>query len=238
MAVVALLAGSAAADPYPQLVVDRPLVYSPGMTAADVGIDAPSYRYGYSSNTRLGDYIYPDLGVKHAFGGLQLGADFGETIVGPILEVAAQGYVGPGRLTLELGDLLPKNGTNIDSELRQYVGYVLKATVVPHALSVDGGAGFTLYELQYQYAGSSSPMFAGASAGATLQLVPELSVGAHGGFFVPLADTSQVHTSAWVGGNLTYVVDRFDVYAWARLDELQRAPLPSVGGGVTVRLGG
>lgn len=238
MAVVALLAGRAAADPYPQLVVDRPLVYAPGMTAADVGIDAPTYRYGYSSNTRLGDYVYPDLGVLHAFGRLQLGADFGETIVGPVIEASAQGYVGPGRLSFEVGDLLPNNMTSLDSELRQSLGYVLKATVVPHTLSIDGGGGATLYEVQYQDGSSRTPMFAGVSGGGNVQLVPELSLGAHGGFSVPLLDTEIAHASAWLGGHLTYVIDRFDIYAWARVDELQRAPLPSVGGGVTVRIGG
>ena len=99
MAVVLLAAGAAAADPYPQLVVDRPLLYEPEMTAVDIGVDAPSYRFGDSSNTRLGAYVYPDIVITHALDSAQLGVKFVDDYFGPVVEGHFRTYVGPGALS-------------------------------------------------------------------------------------------------------------------------------------------
>jgi hypothetical protein len=237
MAVVLLAAGGAAADPYPQLAVDRPQLYAPGMTAADVGVDARTYRYGYSSSTRLGDYVYPDLVVTHAFEGFELSGRFAGDVVGPFADVGGGGYLGPGVLWVSAGFVIPNNDSGLDGELMQVVDYHVKSVVVPHVLSIDGGAALNLYEVSQTGGQSLDPMNLGVSGGATLQLVPEFSFHVDAAVYVPVADTTYSHTSLFVGGEARYVIDRFDVYAWAHANDVQRAPLPSVGAGVIARFG-
>lgn len=237
MAGVLLVASAAAADPFPQLVVDRPLVYAPGMTAVDIGIDAPTYRFGLSSNTRLGDYVYADLVISHASGPLQLGLRFVDNWAGPLVTASARGYVGPGALAASITFRIPNNESGLDSEYQQYVGYAVKSTVVPHVLSLDAGGGLYADEYRPMYSQQVTPVVGGLSGGGILQVVPELSLGVAGGVFVPLLETDQAHTSLFASATATYVIDRFDVYAWGRIDDVQRSPLPSVGGGVITRFG-
>jgi len=238
MALVLLVAGAAAADPYPQLMVDRPLVYAPGMTAVDIGIDAPTYRYGGSSNTRLGDYVYPDIVITHAAGPVQLGAKFVDDFFGPIATARMATYVGPGALLLSVSMRIPNSKSNLDSELSEYAGYTVKSVVVPHGLSVDAGGGLTQWEVSSQGAASAAPTWLGIGAGATVQVVPEFAVSLGASLLVPVADTDNVHAYATAGGTAYYTIDRFDVYGWFRLDDLPHTPIPFVGGGVITRFGG
>jgi len=235
---LARLASPAAADPYPQLLVDRPLVYAPGMTAVDIGVDAPTYRYGGSSNTRLGDYVYPDLVITHAAGPVQLGARFVDDFFGPVVEARMATYVGPGALYLDVTTRIPNQMSNLDSELSEHVGYGVKSIVVPHGLAVDAGAGLTQWEASSTYGDSTAPLWLGAGVGSTLQVVPEFAIHLGGSALVPLTDTDYVHAYLSAGGTAYYTIDRFDVYGWFRLDDLPHTPIPFVGGGVIARFGG
>lgn len=238
MAVVMLVASAAAADPYPQLIVDRPLVYSAGMTAVDLGVDFPSYRFGDSSNTRLGAYVYPDLVIIHAPGAFQLGGEVEEDYGGAVVTGSFRTYAGPGAVSASVSFRIPNSQFGADSELAQSAGYGVKSTVVPHVLSVDAGGSLTQWEIGRQYYPSVDPLWLGAGVGAGLQLVPEFYVHASAQAFVPLLDTDTVHAYLSAGASATYIYDRFDVYSWIRVDELQHAPVPSAGGGVTMRFGG
>lgn len=234
-------AGSADPDPtlepYPQLYVDRPLLYASGMTAVDVGVDAPTYRVGEASSTRLGDHFYPDLVALHAFDGFQISGEFGDTPGGPYLAGGFRFYAGPGAVSLSASMLLPNNEAGLDSSLVESVGYGLKQIVVPHVLAVSGGASVAAYEVSPQDAPSYDPMFASVSGGATVQLLPELAFGASAGVSTPLAERDTNHTSAFAGASTTYVYKMLDIYAFVRASELQHAPLPTVGGGVVLRFG-
>ena len=242
---MALLASPAAAgsdpdptaEPYPQLYVDRPLLYGAGMTVVDIGVDAPTYRVGEASSTRLGDHIYPDLVVLHSFDGGQLDAEFGDTPGGPFVGAGGRFYVGPGAVSLTASALLPNTASRLDSSLVESLGYGIKQIVVPHVLAVSGGASVAAYEVSPQYEPSYDPMFASVSAGATVQLLPELAFGASAGLSTPLAERDSHHTAAFGGASATYVYKMVDVYAFARASELQHAPLPTVGGGVVLRFG-
>ncbi len=237
MAFVLLATNAAAADPYPQIAVDRPLLYAAGMTAADVGIDAPTYRYGASTLTKLGDYLYPDLLLTHAFEDFELSARFVQVYDAVGVSAGGGGYVGPGVLWLNIGGLLPGNASSLEGELYEHVDYHLKGVVVPHVLSVDGGAAVNLYQVSRKDGLSIDPVNLGVSGGATLQLLPEFSIAPWGAVYVPVADTAYQHTSYSIGATARYVYDRFDVYAWVRGDDVQHAPIPSVGGGVIARFG-
>ena len=236
MAAVLLAAGAATADPYPQIAVDRPQLYAPGMTAADVGVDAPTYRYGASTLTKLGDYLYPDFVLTHAWQDFELSGRFVQIYDGVGVSAGGGGYVGPGVLWLTGSFLVAGDMSTLDSELYEQVDYSLKSIVVPHVLAVDAGAAVNLYQVNRRDGVSIDPVTIGSSVGATLQLVPEFSLRAWGGMYVPIADTDYSHTSFSAGGTARYVYDRFDVYAWLRVDDL-RSPVPSVGGGVIARFG-
>lgn len=240
MAAVLLAAAPAAADPdaYPQIAADRPLLYAPGMTVADLALDAPTYRYGYSSHTAVGDYVYPGLSVAHAFDDFELSASFSQAIVGPYVNAGGGAYLGPGVLWLNASALIPNNDSGLDRELWQNVDYHAKAVVVPHALSLNAGAALNMYEVTRSDGLSIDPVNLGVSAGAVLQLVPELSVAPFVAVYIPVADTQYSHTSCAAGVTLRYVINKVDVYAWARGDDLQRAPLPGIGGGVLLHFGG
>lgn len=243
---LALLAAPAAADsdpdptlvPYPQLYVDRPLLYASGMTAVDVSIDAPTYRVGEASSTRLGDHINPSVAVLHVFDGVQLTADFGDTSGGPYVGAGARFYAGPGAVSLSASSLIPNNASGLDSSLVESLGYSLKQIVVPHVLAVACSASVAAYEVSPHYEPSYDPVFASASAGGTVQLLPELAFGASAGVSTPLAETESNHTAFSAGTSATYVYKMLDVYAFARVNELQHAPLPVVGGGIVLRFGG
>ena len=242
---LALMVSPAAADPdpdpnivpYPQLYVDRPLLYGPGMTVVDVSVDAPTYRVGDSSSTRLGDHIYPDLVLLHAFDGFQLSGDFGDTPGGPFVGAGLRFYAGPGAVSVGASALLPNTESGLDSSLVESLGYGMKTIVVPHVLALACGGSIGLYEVSPSYAPSYTPMFAGVSAGGTVQLLPELAFGASAGASTPLLDRDANHTAFYAAGSMTYVYRMVDVYGFVRVNELQHAPLPTVGGGVVLRFG-
>ncbi|MBV8762960.1 MAG: hypothetical protein JO257_37085 [Deltaproteobacteria bacterium] len=224
-------------DPYPSTYVDRPLLYASGMTGVELSVDAPTYRIGESSSTRLGDHVFPGGSVLHAFDGFQLGAGFGDTPGGPYVSGGGRFYAGPGAVSIDASMLLPNNTTNLDSSLVESLGYSLKAVPVPHVLAVGCSASVAAYEVSPMYAPSSFPVFAAGAAGGTLQLLPELAFGATIGASTPLAERDSNHSAVFASASMTYVYKMVDVFGFVRANELQHAPLPVVGGGVVLRFG-
>jgi len=237
---LACLAGPASADSYPRIVVDRPLVLLPDMTEADVGVDFPTYLVGSSSHTALGKYQDIDISLHHAFGPVQVGAGFLDDIKGPIIAGGPRMMVGPGAVDLDVLFRVPTEASQIDHQSEQDLRYTVKAIVVPSALAVYGGGGLALdeYGVTYDPQLSSDRVLAHAGAGVEVQLVPELNASLGASATIPLDPTTNVHNSFAAGGQLTYAIDRFDVFASIWVYDLSKARLPYAVVGVAARFGG
>lgn len=231
------LAGPARADSYPQIVVDRPLVLLPDMTEADLGVDFPTYRVGLSSHTALGDYHDVVVGLHHAFGPVQLGIQFADAAAGPLISAGPRTMIGPGALDIDLGLRIPTDASGLDHEYRAAVRYTYKAIVVPSAIALYSTTGVELDESGSMYS-SGDLIDAYTGGGAELQLAPELTVTASGSLAVPLDGTTSTRTLVNAGGQVTYVVDRFDVFANLWFYDLARTRMPYASVGVGARFGG
>ena len=235
------LGGSARAETYPQIVVDRPLVLLPGMTTVDLGIDFPTYRYGTSSNTALGRYKDLDVVLDHAFGPVEVGARFLDSFAGPFLSLAGIMLAGPGVVTFDAGLRAPTASSGIDHDYGQSVGYAVVARVVPHLLRFDAG----VHLEAEQYSGVNAdgayahhPMGMEVTAGGTVQLVDELAFAVGVGVGIPILDTNGASASPDVGGSLNYTIDQFDFYGHISASDLFHTPRPYAGVGIVARFGG
>lgn len=244
LVVIAAAGPARADDPYPQIVVDRPLVLAPDMTEADAGVDFPTYLVGLSSHTRLGDYHDVGVSIHHAFGPVQIGIGFTDSPIGPLIEAGPRWYVGPGAIDIDLGIRIPNDATDIDHEYQQALRYTSKGIVVPHVLAVWGSAGLAADEYTYPYYGvpdvpmGDTRFAAVAGGGVEVQLVDELELSASFSAFVPVSDSMNTKASAAVGASVTYVFDRFDIYGGVSLGDLPSAELPYASMGVAARFGG
>lgn len=236
------LVGPARADSFPQMIVDRPLVLWAGMTSADVGIDFPTYQTGLSSHTALGDYHDLDFSLHHAFGGVQLGVQFVDSFQGPIVSAGVRAMLGPGALDLDTSFRLPTDASGIDHEDGAAARYVYKAIVAPGTFAVymHGGVSAAEYSFvdQYPYPMSGHRIAVSAEGGIELQLAPEVTATLGANAVVPIDDTMNGRASPAAGGQLTYVFDRFDVYANLWVYDLFKVRLPYAGVGVVTRFGG
>lgn len=231
------LAGSARADSYPQIVVDRPLVLLPDMTEADLGVDFPTYRVGLSSHTALGDYHDVVVGLHHAFGPVQLGVELADNVAGPLITTGPRAMIGPGALDIDVGLRIPNNASGLDHEYRAAVRYTYKAIVVPSALALYTNTGVELDEFGTAYT-SGDLIDAYAGGGVEIQLAPELMASASGSVAVPLDGVMDGRTLFNAGGQVRYVIDRFDVYGNLWVYDLAQTRLPYAGIGVVARFGG
>jgi hypothetical protein len=237
------LAGTADAEGYPSIVVDRPLVLDPGMTELDAGVEFPTYQLTPYTNTALGDYRDFAASAHHAFGPTQVGIAMSDSLVGPTLSVGPRLRAGAGAIDIDVGILFPTDESGIDHEYMQSVRYTYKAIVAPHVFALWGGVGIEAQEGAITYYGdymtTDVHLVGGvATLGAELQLVDELELGVSVSGGVPLSSTNDAQASGSVGAGLTYVFDRFDVSGSIALNDLREARLPYAAVNLAVRFGG
>lgn len=243
LVVIAAAGPARADDPYPQMVVDRPLVLPSGMTELDAGVAFPTYLVGLSSHTKLGDYHDVGVSIDHATGPVQIGIGLVDSPVGPLIQAGPRWYLGPGVIDIDLGIRVPSDDSGIDHEYTQALSYTSKATLVPHVLAVYGSAELEADEYTTPYYGvpdvptGGNSFAAVASGGVEVQLVPEFEVSAIFAAGVPFGDTMN-KASAAAGISVTYVFDRFDFYGSVSLGDLPTAELPYASMGVAARFGG
>jgi hypothetical protein len=238
VAVSLALVGSARADSYPQMVVDRPLMLLPDMTEADVGVVFPTYAVGLSTHTKLGQYYNVDVGVSHAFGPVELGVQFVDDISGPLISAGPRFMLGPGAVDLDLTVRMPTSDSGIDHQDVQDIRYTYKWIPVPSGLAFYANAGFSLEEYANAYSMTDWHMFADAGGGAELQVAPELAMSAGARVTSQLDAPINDRMSYAAGGQVTYVYDRFDVYANLWFYDLAHTRTPYAGIGVVARFGG
>jgi hypothetical protein len=236
------VAATAHADGYPKIIVDRPLVLLPDMSAFDIGLDFPTYRFGDSSNTRLGQYSYLDIVVAHAFGPVQTGVRLVDSYSGPFAEADVSAMLGPGEIFASAGLRAPRASSGIDHDYAENIGYGVKALAVPHVLAFHASGSVDAE----QYAStdmvhppvSGHPVAVDAGLDGTLQLVDELALAIGASVSLPLVDTANIHTSPAVGASLTYAVSRFDLYGQISASDLLHTPRPYASAGIVMRFGG
>jgi hypothetical protein len=220
----------ASAEPYPDQVVDRPLVLPSGVT--EVGASEAVQ----SSTTSTFDGHQFDLFASHGFGPVEVDAvlafDASLTFNVALPGIPAEVYVGA-----ETG--APQNNGHLFES--QSIGAAYKLVVAPELFAATFSAGASVAESRDRdligVLRWSNAVFVGPSASGTVQLAPFLALRAAVSFDVPV-ETHDTTARSELGIDaelIATISNRWDFFATAGLSDLTDTHLPYLVGGLVYR---
>jgi hypothetical protein len=221
-------ARAAVAEPYPDAVVDRPVLLNPGMTEVDA-------EEGFGSTTD-GAFRTHQFSVEadHQFGPVQLDAFVGYNAA---LELEFDTYAIPAAVYIEALSGAPQSDNTLHES--QSIGVEHKAFVAPHVFSLRFGAGIELNE-DRNFAGAWRRLLV-AAIGATgeVQLAPALTLLVGGSLAVPVERTGPDTSSFTIGaGLIVTIASDWDVFAHAGFNDVTTSTkFPYADVGITRRFG-
>jgi hypothetical protein len=223
-----LWAGAVFADPYPDAIVDRPLLLNPGMTEVDA-IE------GFGSTTD-GTFRTHQFAIEadHRFGPVQIDAFLGYNAA---IELEFDTYAIPAVVYVQA----ITGAWHTDNTLHesQTIGVDHKFFLAPQVFSLQFGAGVGLNE-DRDFAGAWRRLLtAGIGATGEIQLAPYLAFLANASLAVPVERTGPDSSSLAIGAALEVTIaSDWDVFVQAGFDDVTTSTkFPYANVGITRRFG-
>jgi len=223
----------AEAEPYPEMLVDRPLTLFAGMTSLGAAYEFKS------TTTKVFTNQTPDVGVTHSFGDFELSVN-----VGTYATLSADIPLGANAavvLGAESGVPQADNSLHVD----QYADLEYKAPLVPSACAVFFAVGASYNENRLVDPSAMlvwTHVFVGSADGEfELQVLPTVALDVGLAFTLPFGASDGLVTRSYVsatGTLMTTVAHSWDLYASGAVIDLGTNRLPFLSFGFAKRWGG
>jgi hypothetical protein len=225
---VLLVARAAFADPYPDAVVDRPVLLNPGMTEVDA-------TEGFGSTTD-GTFRTHQLSLEadHKFGPIQIDAFLGYDAA---IELEFDTYAIPAVVYIQA--LTGPWHTDNTLHEAQAIGVKHKLFLAPQVFSLVFDAGVALNEDRDFVGAWQRQLVAGIGATAEVQLAPSLTFFASASLGVPVDRTGPDASSFSIAAALEVTIaSDWDVFVQAGFDNITTSTkFPYADVGITRRFG-